>query len=219
MLKLKLLVGLGALLCALVVIAAPANAAFQSNGQTDQGKIKSFPAKIVLHTGGKEGASIECKSSGTPKPEGEWHVQVKQTQGEGYQEQAKKGPAMQLKITKWGECTGPEGFAIEVECNLILTTGQLGTSVGPYPPGCKFLIGPKSGNFCRISFSTEGNKERGDTKVEKVGTNEVSMEESLTNMTAKLEEVGGVCVTFHEGIGSTLKSEGGKYLFEGVKIV
>lgn len=220
MLKMKLLLGLAPLLAALVVIAAPAGAEFQSNGQSSQGKIKSFPEKATFVTT-QTGPAVECKSA-TGEPAGEWDIQVKQEDSQGNQQQTKKGPHELIKLKKWGHCTGPTGIAATVECSIqVETAGQFGNTGSVGPAGCFVLLGPQGGAHCIIKVANAGNKELSEVKLKNGVQNEVEIESNVSGITSTIEETSSECkiLTVEAGITGHFKTEGKPLITEGQKLV
>jgi hypothetical protein len=199
MLKMKLLVGLATLVTAMVVIVIPASAEFQSNGQSSQGKDKSYP-ELTTFQSTVGGPKVECKatnSEGKVVAEGEWDIQVKQANSQGIQEQTKKGPHEQLKFKKWGVCTGPVGLPVRVNCNLqVEQAGQSGNTGSVYPPGCKVEVGNEGGNICILNVGATGNKELGEVKLGNGSVqNTVEINSEVKGITSTIEEKGGECST------------------------
>lgn len=218
MLKMKLLLGLAPLLAALVVIAAPASAEFQSNGTTGQGKIKVFPETSTFNTN-QTGPAIECKNS--TAPEGEWHIQVKTEDSQGAQEVTTKGPHLGLKLTKWGHCTGPTGIAVTVECSLQVEQGtQLGSTGSVGAAGCFVLVGPQGGNHCIIKVTHAANKELSEVKLANGGQNEVEIASNVSGITSTLEETGTECkiLTIEAGKEGHFKTKNA-LIVTGLKLV
>jgi hypothetical protein len=201
MFKIKLLVGLAAMVTTLVAITAPASAEFVINGQGSQARIKTFPEKTVFKPA-PEGAAIECKSTnaeGKVVAEGELHVQVKQWTQQGqnkYQEPTKKGPHLQLKINKWGICTGPTGIEAKVKCNLQVEQRQpLTSSTGSvYPPGCEVVVGTEANN-CTAKISAQGNQELSLVNLANVGTNEIEISSAVSGIQSGTSETLSLCKT------------------------
>ncbi len=189
MFKIKLLVGLSALVTALVIFAAPAVAEFQSNTGQVRGPIKTFPEETVFKAA-TGGPSIACKgTSGEPK--GEWWIQVKAFTQQGkyfFQAPTTKGPHEQLKIEKWGTCTGPTGLGVTVKCNLQVEsngTSPVGTG-SVYPvitqtevTGCVAFVGVEK-SHCIINVGQDGNKELQKVGLENIMTNEVGIKGEIT---------------------------------------
>jgi hypothetical protein len=197
MFKIRLLVGLSALVTTLVVLAAPAMAEFESkNGQT-RGPIKTFPAETIFK-GATGGPSITCKNA-SGEPKGEWWIQVKAFKQQGkyfFQELATKGPHEQLKIEKWGHCVGPALLEVKVKCNLQVEsngTNSVGTG-SVYPvigqtevTGCVAFVGTE-GSHCIVNVSQDGNKELQKVGLVNIGTEEVGIKGEVTGIRSTLQE-------------------------------
>ncbi len=203
MLKIKLLVGLAgtmAVMAAMAVAAVPAMAEFETTTNQSQGKIGTFP-KTTTFESVEGGPAVACKSTnaeGQVVAAGGWTIQVKTLTQQGkffYQALALRGPHEQLKIIKWGVCTGPTGVAAAVECNLQVESN--GTSPGAtgsvYPPGCVVKLGTPE-NFCAITVQPDGNKELQGTKL-KNGTFGVEIETNTKGVTSTVQENKILCKT------------------------
>jgi hypothetical protein len=226
MFKLKLLVGFAGLMTALVVLAAPAMAEFESTTGKSQGAIKTFPTTTTFESV-ESGPAVTCKSTngeGTKVAEGGWQIQVKSTTAQGKfftQAATLKGPHEQLKITKWGVCTGPTGIAAAVECNLqVESNGTNSSGTGSvYPPGCVVKIGTGA-NTCTITVQPDGNKELQGTTLENI-TGGVSIKASTKGVTSTIQESMTLCKT----LGVKGGQKAGKYSLasaletEGQKLV
>jgi hypothetical protein len=225
MFKMKLLMGLAAVVAALVVSAAPAGAWFEANSATTHGKIKSFPTESTF-TAESGSIAVTCKSA-SGEPAGEWEIQVKEENAEGFQQQTKVGPHEQLKISKWGHCE-TNLLSVSVKCSLQVIqetkgSGEQKATGNPYAPGCSVLAGTEAGNHCLIKIADEtANKGLSEVKLENIGTNEVGIIGNITGISFTSTEVGEVCKTLHIGSsGKTamFKTNGGKLITEGQKLV
>jgi hypothetical protein len=200
MFKIKLLMGLASLATALFVLAAPAMAEFESNTGKSQGVIKTFPESTVFESVAG-GPAVECKSKnseGKVVAAGGWQIQVKGTNQQGkffYQAAALKGPHEQLKIEKWGVCTGPTGLPVEVSCNLqIESNGTNPSGTGSvYPPGCVVKIGTGE-NTCTINVQPDGNKEMQGAKLVN-GVSGVEIGGGATTVSSTTQESKTLCKT------------------------
>src|ERR1700704_2891395 len=226
MFKIKLLVGLASLMTTLVVLAAPAMAEFESNTGQWQGASKTFPETTTFESV-EGGPAVECKSKNAAKEvvaKGGWQIQVKTATAQGkfsVQAATLKGPHEQLKIEKWGVCTGPTGVAATVECNLqVESNGTNSSGTGSvYPPGCVVKIGTTENN-CVITVQPDGNKElQGVTLVN--GVSGVTIASKTTGVTSTIQESKTLCKT----LGVKGGQKAGKYALkealetEGQKLV
>jgi hypothetical protein len=201
MFKTKLLVGLVALMTALVVVTAPAYAEFEATTNTTSGAIKTFPEKTVFKTV-TEGPSIECKSA-SGEPAGVWAIQVKQKRANETQEQTKKGPHLLLQIKKWGTCTGPTGIAAKVTCSLQIEQGsRFGNTGSVYPPGCEVFIGTEA-THCIVKVANAGNKELSSVTLTKLGVSEVEIGSNVAGTTSTITETNNECTILTVKAGST----------------
>jgi hypothetical protein len=191
MFKMKLMVGLAALMTSMVVMAVPAMAEFVSNTEQGQGKIKTFPETTTFEstTGGP---AVTCKNA-SGEPKGEWHIQAKEYKKQGkyfYQEVVKKGPHLELKIEKWGHCVGPTEIAVTVKCNLQVEEQGTGSVQAP---ACEALVGPESGNHCLIIVPQGGNMELPGVSLENLPPNEIGIKSNVTTTSSFTEETGNEC--------------------------
>jgi hypothetical protein len=208
MFKIKLLVGLAGLMTTLLVVAAPAMAEFESNGAGNSGPIKTFPEKSTFQSL-KEGPTVECKAKnaeGVKIASGEWQIQVKTYTQQGkffYQAPAHKGPHEQLKIDKWGVCTGPTGIATTVQCALqVEIGGQNGNAASAVngtgsvvPPGCFVIIGTPANN-CTITVPQGGNRELQGVTIKNLPANEVEIKSNIENrISSTFQESKELCKT------------------------
>jgi hypothetical protein len=112
MTKLKLIVGLAAILVAMAISAAPASAWFKSLNKGTQGQVKI--TGITVKVGGSEGYRVICEAK-----KGEWRLQSKgkfeERQKKGNQEKTTEGPHLYLQIKEWTNCTGTLGLHTELE--------------------------------------------------------------------------------------------------------
>lgn len=210
MFKIKLMVGLAALLTALVVTAAPAMAEFEStNGQT-QGKIKTFP-EVTTFESVAGGAKIECKSA-SGEPSGMWQIQVKTQTLQGkyfYQAASKKGPHEGLKIEKWGHCVGPTSLEAKVKCSLQVEIGSQngnplssGNGTGSVAPtstqtgatGCEVFLGTAE-NSCTVKVDPNGNRELNKVGLINGGQSEVEIGSEVKGITSTIQESKELCKT------------------------
>jgi hypothetical protein len=224
MIKTKLLMGLAALAVSLFASAAPASAWFEANSNTTSGPIKSFPEKSVFHAS-PGGPAVECKaknSEGKVVAEGTWQIQVKQEQTKaGFQAQTKTGPHEQLKITKWGSCFGPISTIATVKCTLQVeqqekSAAKPQTVTGStYPPGCEVVIAT-----CVIKVpAIEANRRLSEVKIENIGTNEVGIESEVKGITSQVNTACESTFGIKNSKEGDFKTEGGKLITEGQKLV
>lgn len=214
MLKIRLLVGLAALVMAMLVVAAPASAEFESKSANGQGPVIKFPEK-TLFTSNVSSPPVECKSL-TGEPKAEYHVQVKTQKQQGkffYQESAKKGPHLQLKVEKWGTCKAGTFSPVSVKCNLQVEQIQATKGVGSvYPPGCVVTAGT-----CVIEvWASSANRELPEVKLENSGENlklESKVEGISSVANASCTSLG---ITGGQGTGTFVSANGALEL-EGVK--
>jgi hypothetical protein len=206
MIKLKLLVGLAALMTTLVVFAAPASAEFSSRDGKTTGRIKSFPATSTFSVV-PTSSRIECKNE-SGEAAGEWEIQAKATNAEGFQGGQLKGPHEQLKISKWGKCKVPTGgFPVTVKCSLQVeqVTSSLFTG-STYPPGCVVVTGTEP-NLCTITVAAEkANTGLTEVKVVNKGVAEVEIGSNVSNITSKAVQTGKGCEAILVPLGT--KNEG-----------
>jgi hypothetical protein len=221
MFKIKLLPGIAALAATLLVLAAPAYAEFESTSGQTQGKIKTFPGETTFEaTAG--GVPITCKSA-TGEPAGEWQIQVKTQKQQGkffYQEAAKKGPHLQLKITKWGTCA-TLGVAGTVTCNLQIESASVNGNTGSvYPPGCEVKFGTGE-HICIVKVQPDGNKELSLVKLLNLGASELEVNSEIKGVTSTLQDIGEECktLTVKGGQGTGAFKTKSPLIAEGVKIV
>jgi hypothetical protein len=236
MFKIKLLVGLAGLMTTLFVVAAPAMAEFESNGATNSGPIKTFPEKSTFQTL-NEGPTVECKAKNTEGKviaSGEWQIQMKTYNQQGkyfYQGPTKKGPHEQLKIDKWGVCTGPTGIATTIQCALqIEIGGQNGNATSAVngtgsvvPPGCSVTIGTPTNN-CTINVPQGGNRELQGVTIKNLAPNEVEIKSNLEHrISSTFQESKELCKTLglnkNGQASGSFKTEGGALITEGQKLV
>ncbi len=200
MLKIKLLIGLAALVITSVTMAAPAMAEFESTTGKSQGTIKAFPASGTYETV-EGGPALTCKSKnaeGEVVASGGWQIQVKATTQQGkffYQAPTLKGPHEQLKMIKAGVCTGPTGISATLSCEVqVESNGTNPSATGSiYPPGCTDKLGT-SENFCTVNQQPDGNKELQGTKLVN-GTFGVIMESNTKGITSTIQENKTLCKT------------------------
>jgi hypothetical protein len=209
MFKMKLVVGLAALMTALVVMTASAMAVeFESNGSTNQGKVTAFPEKSSF-VSSPGNPAIECKN-GLGQPWAEWSLQSKKSSHE------------LLQVKKWGNCTGPTGLPASVKCNLEVNSGGTGSVPAS---GCSVLVGNEAGNHCTVKVASAGNKELAEVKLEASGTNGIAIESNVGGITSTFEETPkGECTStlgIKAGSEGTFKTEGTKkkLITEGQKLV
>ena len=200
MLRVKLIIGVATLAASMIIVVAPAMAEFESITGKSQGVIKTFPATTTFETieGGPAYACKSTNAKGEVVASGGWQIQVKAATTQGkFRPQAAtlKGPHEQLKIEKWGVCTGPTGIAIAVECNLQVEsngTASAGTS-SIYPPGCTQKIGTGT-NTCTINIQPDGNKELQGTTLENI-IDGVSVKANTKGFTSAIQESTTLCKT------------------------
>ena len=104
MIKIKLLVGLGAMVAVTALSAAPAGAWFKSLNGTSQGAVQATRTALVAG-----GAKVQCESA-----EGEWHLQTSgnwwEQQENGKQLKTTEGPHLRIKIAHWNNCEAEVAF-------------------------------------------------------------------------------------------------------------
>lgn len=221
MFKIKLLVVLAAIVTTLVVAVAPASAEFRSTTGKVQGKIKSFPKESTFKVE-PNSLAIVCKAtneSGQVIAEGEWEIQKKAENKEGFQQGQLKGPHEQLKIISWGHCAS-NGVTVKVKCSLQIeqVTSTLFTGA-VYPPGCVVFVGNSEENDCIVTVAAEAaNRGLGEVKVANKGQSEVEIGSEVKGITSTSTESKELCKTLHipkESKEGTFKTNGESLITEG----
>lgn len=168
MTKLKVVIGLSAIVAAVAILPAPASAWFTSlNGKTQgQAKIPGLTIKI----GGSLGDRVVCET-----PNASWHLQskgkIEEPQTKGNREATTKGPNLDLKVSKWSNCKGLVGLNTPIEgieakaCEYQLEQPKNGVDEGTISipvecvtkftkPACEIII-PAAKEKEKVNYQTK----------------------------------------------------------------
>ncbi len=219
MIKIKLLVGVAALLAVTALSAAPAGAWFKSLNGTSQGKVQS--SKTELNAGG---AKVSCESA-----EGEWHLQSAgvwwEHEKEGKQVKTLEGPHLYIKITKWNKCKATvalESVAATVEpCEFQLKQPEKGVNKGTATlvSACVIKAALKP-TACVITVAAGDHSGTNELLKEISGENS----ESLTEVLGTAEVAEGIhgkasCLKPEEFVKGSFKSEKGGLIAHALQLV